>query len=272
VDDAGRPVDPGPNDSVSSGSSFAAIRRHQPLCPDHPMILRRDLFVLFYAAGATPVIEAICSHREEERVSRQKSATMRRMRRVEARTCWRWSCWRAFFSFRSRVRRRPGGAVLTIVSPIDGAVIANGTPVLVDFRVSTSHSSSGAGGQMGLRTKVTEGLPRRAARRLLTDVEPFSLPLTSGPHTIRIQIVADNGTSLNPDVIASVGVVATRERVQASLASHPFTDPIRIDGHESTCRTDREFTLVEPRGQPNARTKVTCSFCRTSGVPHSVME
>src|SRR5207245_7043380 len=90
--------------------------------------------------------------------------------------------------------------------------------------------------------------------RLLTDLEPFSLPLTSGPHAIRIQLVADNGTSLNPDVSASVRVVATQGPA-AGVPRITILSPTRLEstGHGIYVSYRIEnFTLVEPRGQPNA--------------------
>src|SRR5438094_10594050 len=100
---------------------------------------------------------------------------------------------------------------LTIVSPTDGALIANGTPVLVDFRVSNfAFVQPGRVGQIGSPNEGHANVFLDTQYvRLLTDVEPFSLSLTSGAHTIRIQLVADNGTALNPAVSASVRVVAT---------------------------------------------------------------
>src|SRR5207244_7867813 len=43
-----------------------------------------------------------------------------------------------------------------------------------------------------------------------TSVNTIVLPLPSGPHTIRLQLVTDNGSALNPDVTASVSVMVTR--------------------------------------------------------------
>jgi len=90
--------------------------------------------------------------------------------------------------------------------------------------------------------------------RLLTAVEPFTLPLTSGAHAIRIQLVADNGTPLSPDVSASVSVVATHgpgggiPRIQVLS---PTRDEATGHGIYVSYRIEN-FTLVEPRGQPNA--------------------
>src|SRR3989449_3588167 len=145
---------------------------------------------------------------------------------------------------------------LTIVSPTDGAVIGNGTRVLVQFLVS--NFAFVQPGRVGQIASPNEGhanvLLDAQLVRLLTDVEPFSLPLISGPHLIRIQLVADNGTALNPDVSASVHVVAT----QGPGAGVPRITILSPRPAESTGHgiyvsyRIQNFTLVEPRGQPNA--------------------
>jgi len=145
---------------------------------------------------------------------------------------------------------------LTIVSPADGAVIANGTPVLVDFRVSNFvFVQPGRVGQVGSPTEGHANVFLDAQYvRLLTTVEPFSLSLASGAHTVRIQLVADNGTSLSPDVSATVGVVATHGPgggVPRITILSPT--PLEATGHGTYVSYRIEnFTLVEPRGQPNA--------------------
>jgi len=145
---------------------------------------------------------------------------------------------------------------LTIVSPADGAVIANGTPVLVDFRVSNFvFVQPGRVGQVGSPNEGHASAFLDAQYvRLLTTVEPFSLSLTSGAHTVRIQLVTDNGTPLNPDVSATVRVVATHgpgggiPRIQILSPT-----PLEATGHGIYVSYRIEnFTLVEPRGQPNA--------------------
>src|SRR5439155_561342 len=90
--------------------------------------------------------------------------------------------------------------------------------------------------------------------RRLTDVDACSLSLTSGAHTIRIQLVADNGTALNPAVSASVRVVATgRPGGGVPRVTILSPTPLESTGH-GICVSYRieNFTLVEPRGQPNA--------------------
>ena len=148
------------------------------------------------------------------------------------------------------------GPSLTIVSPTDGSVIANGTPVLVRFLVTNfAFVQPGRVGQIGTPNEGHANVFLDTDYvRLLTDVEPFSLSLTSGAHTIRIQLVADNGTPLNPDVSASVRVVATwgpGGGVPRVTILSPT--PLESTGHGIYVSYRIEnFTLVEPRGQPNA--------------------
>ena len=145
---------------------------------------------------------------------------------------------------------------LTIVSPTDGALIANGTPVLVDFRVSNFvFVQPGRVGQVGSPTEGHANVFLDAQYvRLLTTVEPFSLSLASGAHTVRIQLVADNGTPLDPDVSATVGIEATHGPgggIPRITILSPT--PLEATGHGTYVSYRIEnFTLVEPRGQPNA--------------------
>ena len=145
---------------------------------------------------------------------------------------------------------------LTILSPTEGAVIANGTPVLVHFLAANfAFAQPGRVGQVGASNEGHANVFLDAQSvRLLTDAEPFWLAVTSGAHTIRIQLVADNGTPLNPDVSATVGVVAT----QGPAGGVPRVEilspgPLESTGHGTYVSYRIEnFTLVEPRGQPNA--------------------
>src|SRR5207249_8686137 len=101
---------------------------------------------------------------------------------------------------------------LTILSPSDGALVPGGDPVVVRFAVSDfTMVQPGKAGQVG---NPNEGHARAyldgQVVRLVTDPEPFSLSLPSGPHTIRMQLFADDGTPLSPDVSASVRIIATQ--------------------------------------------------------------
>ena len=98
---------------------------------------------------------------------------------------------------------------LAILSPEDNAVIGNGTPVAVIFTVTdfnlTDPGTGGSSPDVGHVDVFVDGT-------LLTEVSANSvvLPLGSGPHTIRLQLVTDNGSSLIPDVSRSVSVMVTR--------------------------------------------------------------
>src|SRR5204862_3270006 len=90
--------------------------------------------------------------------------------------------------------------------------------------------------------------------RLVTDLEPFSLFVPSGPHTIRMQLFADDGTPLSPEVSASVGITAT----QGPAAGVPSIEilsptPLEATGHGIyVSYRISNFTPGEPHGQPNA--------------------
>src|SRR5207244_9259589 len=90
--------------------------------------------------------------------------------------------------------------------------------------------------------------------RLLTRVEPVSLPLESGPHTIRLRLVPDNGTPLDPDVVASVRVVATQgPAVGTPTITIVSPKPGPTISHDLYVAVEvTNFTLVDAHGQPNA--------------------
>ncbi len=145
---------------------------------------------------------------------------------------------------------------LTILSPSDGALVPGGDPVVVRFAVSDfTMVQPGRAGQIG---GPNEGHARAfldgQVVRLVTDLEPFSLFVPSGPHTIRMQLFADDGTPLSPDVSASVRIIAT----QGPAAGVPrikilSPTPLEATGHGIyVSYRISNFTLVEPHGQPNA--------------------
>ena len=151
---------------------------------------------------------------------------------------------------------RAAAPSLTILSPADGSVIANGSSVVVLFAVSDF--SLVQPGRVGQVPTSNEGHVNAYVDsqyvRLLTQVEPFALSLSSGPHTIRLQLVADNGTALNPDVSASVSVVTTPgPSLGAPRIEIVAPAPLETTGHGIYLSLRiTNFTLVEPRGQPNA--------------------
>ena len=98
---------------------------------------------------------------------------------------------------------------LSIVSPAPNAVIGNGTPVVVVFAVTNFNLTDPGNGTSTpysghVDVFVDGGLTSKAS------VNTIVLALPSGPHTIRLQLVTDNGSALNPDVTASVAVMVTQ--------------------------------------------------------------
>ena len=98
---------------------------------------------------------------------------------------------------------------LSIVSPLEGAVIGNGSPVVIVFAVTNftladpgSGPSSPNGGHVDV---FVDGIPFATA-----SVNTVVLALPSGAHAIRLRLVMDNGSALNPDVTSSVSVLVTR--------------------------------------------------------------
>src|SRR2546425_8476843 len=106
------------------------------------------------------------------------------------------------------VRAAPA-PTLSIVSPSPNEVIGNGGPVVVVFAVTNfnltdpgSGTSSPDSGHVDVF--VDGGWTAKAT------VNTIVLGIPSGPHTIRMRLVTDNGSALNPDVTASVAVMVTQ--------------------------------------------------------------
>ncbi len=98
---------------------------------------------------------------------------------------------------------------LSIVSPADNAIIGNGTPVIVVFAVTdfnlTDPGTGTASPDVGHVDVFVDG-----QRTAVASVNTVALQLPSGSHAIRLQLVTDNGSALNPDVSASVVVMVTQ--------------------------------------------------------------
>lgn len=145
---------------------------------------------------------------------------------------------------------------LSILSPANGQILGNGTPVIVSFAVSNFGLVQP--GRVGQAVGPTEGhvdlYVDGAYAQILTRVEPIVLPLGSGPHTIRIRLVQSDGTPLSPDVNASVRVVMTQgpaEGTPTITIVSPRPGPtIAHDVYVAIEVTN--FALVDPHGQPNA--------------------
>src|SRR5881409_2278298 len=148
------------------------------------------------------------------------------------------------------------GPSLSILAPANGEVIGNGTPVIVSFAVANFVLVQA--GRVGQVASPGEGhvdlYVDGAYSRLLTRVEPVSLPLGSGPHTIRLQLAQDNGTPLSPDVSASVRVVATQgPAVGTPTITIVSPRPGPTISHDLYVAVEvTNFTLVDSHGQANA--------------------
>ena len=98
---------------------------------------------------------------------------------------------------------------LSIVSPVNNAVIGNGSAVAVVFAVTNFNLTDPGTGTTSpnvghVDVHVDGALTAEAS------VNTVVLPLPSGSHTILLRLVTDNGSALNPDVSASVVLVVTQ--------------------------------------------------------------
>lgn len=108
----------------------------------------------------------------------------------------------------TNVRGAPG-PTLSIVSPANGAVIGNGTPVAVVFAVTNFNlTEQGNGTSSPDSGHVDIFVDGGSTGSAATNTIVLSLP--SGPHTILLRLVMNNGSALNPDVTASVSMMMTQ--------------------------------------------------------------
>ena len=148
------------------------------------------------------------------------------------------------------------GPSLAVLSPANDQVIGNGTPVVVVFAVS--NFTLVQPGRVGQIVGPTEGhvdvYVDASYVQMITRVVPISLTLGSGSHTIRLQLVASDGTPLVPDVSASVRVVATHgPAVGNPRITIVSPSPGQVTGHDVYFAVQvSNFTLVDAHGQPNA--------------------
>jgi len=154
---------------------------------------------------------------------------------------------------------RAAGPTLTILSPADHAVIGNGTPVPVIFVVSDFNLTPPGTGGPG--SSATEGHVNAYVDGVLsvaTSHQTIMLPLASGTYTILLQLVTDNGTSLNPDVTSSISVTVTQgpavgtPRIEISYVEITYPTPGLVLGRDVTISFRiTDFALVPPgRGEP----------------------
>ncbi len=151
---------------------------------------------------------------------------------------------------------RAATPALTIVTPSDGSVVDNGTPVIVSF--SAANFTLVQPGRVGQVVTPNEGYVNVFVDsnyvRLRTDLTPFPLALSSGAHTVRLQLVTSDGAPLSPDVSASVRITATYgPAVGSPNITIVSPSPYEVTGHGLYLTLlVANFALVEPRGQPNA--------------------
>ena len=148
------------------------------------------------------------------------------------------------------------GPSLAISSPGDGMVVGNGTPVVVDFVVSNFVLVQP--GRIGQVVSPTEGhvdvYVDGGYAWMATRVEPIVLPLRSGPHTILLQLVGNDGNPLTPDVRSSVRVVSTHGPV-GGVPTIAIVSPVpgQRTGHDVYVSVEvSNFTFTDAHGQPNA--------------------
>lgn len=154
------------------------------------------------------------------------------------------------------IARAAGNPEVRIVSPLEGSVVANGTAVIVQLLVSNfTLVQPGRVGQVSAPDQGHANVTLDGQLvRLVSDLSPFSLTVSSGPHTIVVQLVSDDGTPLSPDVSASVRFVAT----DGPAGGTPTLAVISPIPNESTghgfwvSMSISNFTLVAAHGQPNA--------------------
>lgn len=106
---------------------------------------------------------------------------------------------------------RAAGPTVTILSPADGAVIGNGTPVTVVFVVSAFNLTppgSGAPGPTPNEGYVDVSVNGNLTASVAQETVVLSLP--SGTYEIALRLVLANGTPLSPDVVSSITVTVTQ--------------------------------------------------------------
>ena len=142
---------------------------------------------------------------------------------------------------------------LRIRSPLNNAVIGNGTPVLVifavtDFNLTAPGTGGGPNPNEGHVDVYVDGAWTMVASR-----ETIELPLPSGTHDILLRLVSDNGTALMPDVSAQITVTVTQgpavgtPRITITYVEIAYPDPrIVLDDDVTISFRISDFALVPP--------------------------
>ena len=138
---------------------------------------------------------------------------------------------------------------LSIVSPANNAVIGNGSSVAVVFVASNFNLSAPGTGPSSPNAGHVE-VSVDGSWTSHVSVNAFRLSLASGPHTILLRLVMDNGTGLTPDVAQFVSVTVTR-----GPAAGPPGLSIAFPKEDAVLGTDLylsyrvvNFVLVPPGG------------------------
>jgi len=105
--------------------------------------------------------------------------------------------------------RAAPGPTLSIVSPVNNAIVGNGSPVAIVFAVTNFNLTEPDAGpstpDSGHAAVFVDG-----GFAETSSTNTVVIPLPSGPHAIRLQLVMNNGSALSPDVTASIAVMVTR--------------------------------------------------------------
>jgi len=152
------------------------------------------------------------------------------------------------------VRATPPPPTLTIVSPANNTVIGNGSPLVLLFAVENFNLTEPGTGGPGPATN--EGHVNVYVEGNLTTVvgQPtVVLALESGTYHVQLRLVSDNGTSLTPDVSASITVTLTRgpaagtPRIAVTYVEILYPIPGDLWGDDITISFRiTNFTLVPP--------------------------
>src|SRR5436189_4916130 len=105
--------------------------------------------------------------------------------------------------------RAAPGPTLSIVSPANNAIVGNGSPVAIVFAVTNFNLTEPDAGpstpDSGHAAVFVDG---GFAETSTTNT--VVIPLPSGPHAIRLQVLMNNGSALSPCVTATTAVCGTR--------------------------------------------------------------
>jgi len=145
------------------------------------------------------------------------------------------------------------GPSLTILAPANNAIIGNGSPVAVIYAVSDFNLTKPGTGETPSPNEGHVAVFVDGTLTVQTSAQTVLLSLASGMHAIRLQLVADNGTALIPDVSASITVIVTQGPAGGEPGiriTYPTEGLVRgTDNAISFVVTN--FALVPPGGAAN---------------------